>query len=93
MTNDRDLINLISKLEKELSCNSGNLSDWKSALHHVDIFFERSYFDEQNTLDIMSDYHSVGAIFRIFYNQLDDVIKNIEKQEERCLDILKEKVI
>ncbi|MBC1373391.1 hypothetical protein HB847_13510 [Listeria booriae] len=90
MTKDEELIILINELEKELSSNSANLIDWKSALHYVDIFFEEV---SSNKLDIKSDYRSAGAIFRIFYNQLDDVIKDIEKQEEKCLTVLKDKVI
>lgn len=93
MTKDKELINLIHELEKELSSNSANLSDWKSALHYVDIFFEGASSNKMNTSEIKSDYQSAGAVFRIFYNQLDDVIKNIEKQEENCLTALKEKVI
>lgn len=91
MTKDEDLINLIGKLEKELSYNSGNLSDWKSALQYVDTFFEASDPNKENAF-ILGDYKSAGAIFRIFYNQLDDVIKNIEKQEESCLAVLEEEV-
>lgn len=91
MTKDEELINLISELEKELSYSSGNLSDWKSALQYVDTFFEGSDSNKENTF-ILSDYKSAGAIFRIFYNQLDNVIKNIENQEESCLAVLEEEV-
>ncbi|MBC1919390.1 hypothetical protein HCJ46_11620 [Listeria booriae] len=93
MTKDEELIILINELEKELSSNSANLIDWKSALYYVDIFFEEVSSNKLDTSDIKSDYRSAGAIFRIFYNQLDDVIKDIEKQEEKCLTVLKDKVI